>query len=310
MSRHIASRCRHRYRLVDVFTREIRQGNPLAVFPDARGIDVRHMQVIARGLNIPETAFVVASTRDDCVAGVRIFTPTREMPFGGHPTIGTAYILLVEKRLASSVTELCLEERVGAVPVRVERSEAAAVASSMLWLRTPAIRWERTYEANLCAKALGLHVQDLLDSPPQRLTAGNPTLLIAVRDPETVDRVTFSAEGMRRLRGNEAEPFCVFVFAPTPTGAYARMFAPDFGIPEDPASGSSTGPLAAYMMKHGLVAAHAGTWISEQGTRMGRRCLLHVRTHGYQGVAGIEIGGYVGNAGDGVIELSCSTSRN
>jgi len=91
-----------------------------------------------------------------------------------------------------------------------------------------------------------------------------------------------------------ADPLCVFVFTPTPEGAYSRMFAPEYGIIEDPATGSVTGPLAAYMLRHNLVSGAPGTrFISEQGTKMGRRSLLHVQLHGERGSTGIDIGGYV-----------------
>ena len=90
------------------------------------------------------------------------------------------------------------------------------------------------------------------------------------------------------------EPVLVFVFAPTATGAYSRMFAPEYGIIEDPATGSATGPLAAYMLSHGLAPGRSGTrFISEQGTKMGRRSFLHIELHGEQGADGIEVGGYV-----------------
>src|ERR1700722_17170590 len=293
---------KHRYRLVDVFTQERFQGNTLAVFPNARDIGERQIQLIARELNLPETTFVLSTSRNGCGARVHFVTPAKEMVFAGHRTLGTAYILMAEKRVASLVTEFCLELPIGAVPVRIEREESSPM-SPMLWLQTPPVRWERAYEAALCADALGLSLQDVLDVPPPRLNAGNPTLLIAVRDPSVVDRAALSSEGMRRLRDGEAAPFCVFVFAPTPTGAYTRMFAPDYGIPEDPAQGSSIGPLAAYMIRHNLIAPNSTTWVSEQGTRMKRRSLLHVRLHGYRGAQGIEVGGHVTTVGEGMIEL-------
>jgi trans-2,3-dihydro-3-hydroxyanthranilate isomerase len=149
-------------------------------------------------------------------------------------------------------------------------------------------------DAALCAKALGLEQHDLLPLKPQLLSAGNPTLLIAAKDKAAVDRASLDLAGLRSLKSTENEPFCVFLFAPTPDGAYSRMFAPDFGVPEDPATGSSTGPLAVFMMRHGLVPKTAGTrFVSEQGTRMGRRSLLHVEIHGENGTDGIYIGGHV-----------------
>jgi trans-2,3-dihydro-3-hydroxyanthranilate isomerase len=134
----------------------------------------------------------------------------------------------------------------------------------------------------------------LLDIAPQLLNAGNPTVLVALRDREAVDRAWIDLTGMRQLRGSDPVLMCVFVFTPTAEGVYSRMFAPEYGIFEDPATGSATGPLTAYMMHHGLMSNAAGTqMVSEQGTKMGRRSLLHVHVRGKNGAEGIEVGGYV-----------------
>jgi trans-2,3-dihydro-3-hydroxyanthranilate isomerase len=277
-----------RYRVVDVFTEHPLDGNALAVFSNASGLDTNAMQRIARELNLAETAFVFPTARNDCAARVRIFTPSKEMLFAGHPTIGTGYVLLDEGLVDSSCGTFCLEENVGPVPVRIE-----AGSRPMLWLSTPPIQFGRCYDASLCAAVLGLGRNDLLDIPPQWPSAGNPTVFVALRDKEAVDRAWMDLSGMKRLRGTEPEPMCAFVFTPTAEGAYSRMFAPEYGIAEDPATGSSTGPLAALMMRHGLVPATAGTrFVSEQGAKMGRRSLLHVHIRGANGAEGIEVGGH------------------
>lgn len=289
----------YRYRLVDVFTETVLEGNPLAVFPDARGLGGDLMQKIARELNLSETTFVLPATRADCVAHVRIFTPSREMAFAGHPTIGTSSVLLDERIVAPSTLRFQLEEGVGPVPVRVDSSERP-----MIWLRTPPIESGPVFERDACARALGLAASDLLDVPPQLLSAGNPTVFIALKDKEAVDRAWLDVQGSAIFRAGVPVPLCVFVFAPTPQGAYSRMFAPEYGIIEDPATGSSTGPLAAYMMQHGLVSGASGTrFVSEQGTRMQRRSLLHVLIHGEGGVDGIEVGGHVAPLGEGTLRL-------
>jgi len=279
----------YRYRVVDVFTENPLEGNALAVFPEASSIDAATMQRIARELNLAETAFVLPSTRKDCAARVRIFTPAKEMLFAGHPTIGTAFVLLDEGRVPDGTGDFLLEENIGPVPVRVETG-----ARPMLWLRTPSIETGRCYDPGLCASVLGLTAQDLLDIAPQKLSAGNPTIFVALRDKPAVDRAWLDLTGMRQLRGSDPELACVFVFTPTAQGAYSRMFAPEYGVAEDPATGSSTGPLAAFMMRHGLAANTGGTrLVSEQGTKMGRRSLLHVQVLGDRGVDGIEVGGHV-----------------
>jgi trans-2,3-dihydro-3-hydroxyanthranilate isomerase len=279
---------RYSYRVVDVFTQQALEGNSLAVFTDASGIEPATMQRIARELNLAETTFVLPATRSDCVARVRIFTPGRELPFAGHPTIGTSFVLRDEGRVPATMSDFSLEENVGPVAVRVDAGERP-----MLWLTTPPIETGRHYDSALCAKVLGLNANDLLDIKPQLLNAGNPTVLVALRDREAVDRAWLDLTGMRQLRGADPVLMCVFVFTPTPEGVYSRMFAPEYGVSEDPATGSSTGPLAAYMMHHRLIANSAGTrMVSEQGTKMGRRSLLHVHIRGKNGAEGIEVGGY------------------
>ena len=278
-----------RYRVVDVFTTEELEGNPLAVFPDATGLDQLKMQKIARELNLSETTFVLPSTRSDCVARVRIFTPRQEMAFAGHPIIGTSFVLLDEKLITAHDGGFALDLAAGSVPVRVEICDRP-----LIWLKTPPITWGRTFESAVCAETLSLDPEDLLDIPPQQLSAGNPTIFIAVKDKSAVDRVVLDMAGLRKLKGEQNDAMFVFVFTPTVQGAYSRMFAPDFGVPEDPATGSATGPLAAYMMRHRLVAMGTGTrFFSEQGTAIGRRSILYVQINGEGGANGIEVGGYV-----------------
>lgn len=289
----------HRYRVVDVFTERALEGNALAVFPDAAAIDDATMQRIARELNLAETAFVLPSTRPDCAARVRIFTPLKEMPFAGHPTIGTSFVLLEEGRVHPVAGEFVLEEKIGPVPVRVDAGRLP-----MLWLTTPPIAEGPEYHPGLCAELLGLRPADLLGITPQLLNAGNPTLFVAVRDRGAVDRAWLDLAGSRQLRGSDREPFCTFVFTPTADGAYSRMFAPEYGVPEDPATGSSTGPLAAFMMRHGLVSSADGTrFVSEQGTKMGRRSVLHVHIRGECGSEKIEVGGHVTPLATGSMSL-------
>lgn len=292
---------RHRYLVVDVFTQKPLEGNALAVFPDASGIGESAMPAIARELNLSETTFVFPATRTDCAARVRIFTPARELPFAGHPTVGTAWVLRREGVAAAGAEHFALEEKVGPVPVRVEAGEGG---EPLIWLTTPPIADGPIYDREVCAQVLGLRLEDLLDIPPQRLSAGNPTLLVGLRDQAAVDRAWLEGPGMRQLRGENDGAFCVFVFTPTGSGAYSRMFSPEYGVAEDPATGSSTGPLAAYMMRHKLAPSESGTrWTSEQGTKMKRRSFLHVRIKGPHGVDGIEVGGYVSPLVEGVMSL-------
>jgi trans-2,3-dihydro-3-hydroxyanthranilate isomerase len=279
----------YRYRVVDVFTTQPLEGNQLAVFLDSSGIDDGTMQKIAKELDLAETTFVTPASRPDCAVRVRIFTPAREMLFAGHPTIGAGFVLLDAGIVPKNTERFALEEGVGAVPVRVEAGERP-----MIWLCTPPIRFGKSYDRALCAQALSLNSSDLLDVAPEIVSAANPAVFIAVKDKRAVDRASLDARGLATLKDKNEDSIFAFVFTPTPEGAYSRMFAPEHGVPEDPATGSATGPLAAFMMRHGLVSGAAGTrFVSEQGTKMGRRSLLYVLIHGEQGADGIEVGGHV-----------------
>jgi trans-2,3-dihydro-3-hydroxyanthranilate isomerase len=276
----------YRYRVVDVFTEHPLEGNPLAVFPDAASMDDATMQKIALELNLSETTFVMPASNPECAARVRIFTPRKEMLFAGHPTIGTSFVLLDEGGVPKGCERFVLEEKIGPVPIRVE--------SGMIWLTTPPIHEGRTFDSALCARALGLDATEILGPAPQLLSAGNPNLFVALKDKASVDKADLELAGARSLRERGEEAFCVFVFAPVANGAYSRMFAPEFGVVEDPATGSATGPLGLYMMRHRLVSGADGSqFVSEQGTSMGRRSFLHVQVRGEQGAAGIDVGGHV-----------------
>ena len=281
----------YRYRVVDVFTQHALEGNQLAVFPDSSGIDDLTMQKIAKELNLSETVFIAPAMRQDCAVSVRIFTPTRELRFAGHPTIGASFIVLDERIVPADRANFILEEKIGPVPIRVESGDNGR---PLIWLTTPPIHFGASFERELCAQALGIAVDDILDAPPETVSAGNPFVYVPLRDKDAVDRAWFDSSGAKLLKHANHDPMCLFVFTPTAGGAYSRMFAPGFGVAEDPATGSGTGPLAAYMMRHGLISSAAGTrFVSEQGTKMGRRSILHVLINGEKGADGIEVGGYV-----------------
>jgi trans-2,3-dihydro-3-hydroxyanthranilate isomerase len=232
---------------------------------------------------------VLPANRKDCAARVRIFTPAKEMPFAGHPTVGTAFVLLQEEAVLRNSTALILEEEIGLIPLRIEAGERP-----LIWLRMPPVREGKCYDSSLCARVLGLDLDDLLPVNPQLLNAGNPTVVVAAKDKVAVDRAWLDLASLKTLKETASESFCVYLFTPIPDGAYSRMFAPEYGIPEDPASGSCIGPLAVFMMRHNLVSNAAGTrFVSEQGTQMGRRSLLHVEIQGEEAADGIYVGGNV-----------------
>ena len=278
------------YHVVDVFTTTPFEGNALAVFPDASGVDAGTMQRIARELNLSETTFILPAESDESGLRVRIFTPAYEMDFAGHPTIGTAYVARRLGIVPTDAKAFSLRENIGRVPVRVDAGD-----DPMIWLTTPPIETLGEYPRARCAAMLSLDESRLVPNVPcEMLSAGNPNLYVALDTPEAVDGVNLDTGAFFEMVSERRTPVCLFVFAPTDSGAYSRMFAPQHGIVEDPATGSATGPLAAFMMKHGLAPGADGTrFVSEQGVKMGRRSLLHVSIHGAMGADGIEIGGNV-----------------
>jgi trans-2,3-dihydro-3-hydroxyanthranilate isomerase len=291
------------YQLVDVFTQRQLEGNPLAVFHDARGLDAVTMQKIAREMNCSETTFVFPPERADSAARVRIFTPANEMLFAGHPTIGTAWVLRELELVSKTARRFCLHENVGLVEIRVDDG-----ADPLIWLRTPPISKLQEYDPARCAAAIGVERSDLIAGVPcEVLTAGNPNLYIPLRDRAAVDRAKVDSTQLRSLFADATEPTCIFVFTPTAEGAYSRMFAEELGVVEDPATGSATGPLAAFMMEHGLAPVADGSrFVSEQGTKMGRRSLLHVFIDGERGTNGIDVGGHVAPVATATMSLTGS----
>jgi trans-2,3-dihydro-3-hydroxyanthranilate isomerase len=288
------------YHVVDVFTTTPFEGNALAVFPDASSLDDATMQAIARELNLSETTFVLPRESSRDATRVRIFTPAAELPFAGHPTIGTAYLLRRFEVVPPALRTFALELNVGRVPIRVDDGD-----DPMLWLTTPPITTLGEFDREACARALSLDVSQLIAGVPcEQLSAGNALIFVALKDPAAVDSAWIDLNAFADLIGSSTILTSIFVFAPTPTGAYSRMFGPELGVVEDAATGSATGPLAAFMMRHGLAPAADGTrLLSEQGVKMGRRSLLHVLVHGPRGENGIEVGGHAVLAASGTMRL-------
>ncbi len=292
----------YRSLVVDVFTEVPFFGNPLAVFPDAHGLSDDAMQTIARELNLSETSFVFAPLDARNAARLRIFTPGREVDFAGHPTIGTAFALVSLERVPASANDFVLEENVGPVPIRLERRADPFLA----WLRTPPIAFGAKYDRAQAAAMLGLTAADLLGVlPVQEAGAGNPFIYVPLRDRAAVDKAELEVGALLRL-GPDSAASGVFVFAPVESGVYARMFAPRSGIREDPATGSATGPLGAYLVEYGLLERRDGLrFTNEQGTKMQRRSFIHGRLNVAGGVLeSVDVGGSAVRVSEGTLETS------
>jgi trans-2,3-dihydro-3-hydroxyanthranilate isomerase len=283
-----------KYLLFDVFAEAPFQGNQLAVFTLEKPCDTETMQRIANEMNLAESIFLTRTGDDRVPAKARIFTPGREMKFAGHPTVGaTVAIADVLQWIPRDVTEFAINEPIGDVPVRVERN-----GTTTAWLRTPPVTLERTFERTQAAAALSLPADAVRrDLPVQAAGAGNPFLFIPLADKASVDAAELDPAAARPLMDG-----CVgvYFFALTAEGTYARMLAPMSGIAEDPATGSATGVGYTYLLAHGAIPKAQGSYVSEQGVKMGRRSVLHVRIEVYGGgSAAVHVGGRAIHIGSG-----------
>jgi len=281
---------------VDVFAERPLEGNQLAVVLDAGGMDPGLMQRLAREMNISETTFVMPPDDPAHAARVRIFTPSVELPFAGHPTIGTAWVLNECGLVPGGGSEFVLEEGVGPVRVRGVKSRDG----TSFWLTNPQLTFGEVFsDRGAVAAAIGAGESDLLpEAPVQVVTTGNPFLFIPLRNAKSVDAAAPDVIRLAGLfRGQSALP--AYVFAPDgDRRLYCRMFAGHvFGIAEDPASGSAGGPVGAFAVRYGLVPrAQKVAIVAEQGTKIGRRSMMHIEMT-YEGASEspsrIDVGGAV-----------------
>ena len=283
----------HRIHTVDVFAERSLAGNQLAVVLDAADLSGEDMQRIAREMNISETTFVMPADDPAHAARVRIFTPASELPFAGHPTVGTAWVLATEGLVPGGALDFVLEEGVGPVTVRGVKGPGGLT----FWMRHPELSYGAVERRRVqAAEAIGLTESDLApDVPVQVATTGNPFLFFALRDVVAVDEAVLDRELLSEVLAG-TRSFGAFIFAAVGGNRlYSRMFSLD--IPEDPATGSGSGPLGAFAVKYGLVPrAPKVTLVSEQGTKMGRQSFIHIALT-YDGSdenpSQIEVGGAV-----------------
>jgi trans-2,3-dihydro-3-hydroxyanthranilate isomerase len=289
---------RYRYYTADVFTEFPFGGNQLAVFPDARGIPVDRLQDVAREFNFSETTFVYPASDPAHTRRVRIFTPGAELPFAGHPTIGTAHVLAATGELPASAadTHIVLEELVGPVPVSIRWRDGAPYFCQLTAAMLPEEGPPAPARAEL-AEVLGLAADDLLDGEwaPRGFTCGVPYLFVPLRDRGAVARARVRIDAWERtLAGTWAAELLVFAREGERAGSdfHGRMFAPAFGIAEDPATGSAAAALAGYLARRTPQREGTLRWRLEQGFEMGRPSILDIEADVSEGVpTAVRVGG-------------------
>lgn len=295
---------------VDVFTSTPFEGNQLAVFHDADGIPESAMPVLAREMNFPESTFLVGGAASGTDQRMRIFTPEEELPMAGHPTIGTTFALAALGRLRAPAPRIVFDCKIGAIPVELEWAEDGTLGFA--WMEQPRPEFGAPLDAGLragLAAALGLADRDVRDLPLQTVSSGVPFFFVPVTDEAAVDRAWADRARLAALfaRAGEPRPLPVFVFAMSPrdgVSCYSRMFAPEFGIPEDPATGGASGPLGCYLLRHGLVSRdEARALVSLQGVKMQRPSRIHIAIDASSGgeITRVRVGGRAVVVGEGVI---------
>lgn len=282
-----------KYLQYDVFTDEPLAGNQLAVFVDGRGVAPERMQRMAREMNFSESTFILPAERPDTDVRMRIFTPANEMPMAGHPTIGSTFALAHAGVITPGSSRFVFGLGVGPTPVDLEWQGDALTFAWMTQL--PPTFGAPVANRDAVARAIGLTAGDLVaDLPIQSVSCGVPFLLIPVRDRERVDRAVTDASACKRLQQETGLALPLFLFSFTaPAAVHSRMFAPDFGVAEDPATGSASGPLGCYLVEHRLVAGEAARGVvSLQGVAMGRPSRIHIAVAGVPGaITEVKVGG-------------------
>ena len=265
---------------LDVFTDRVFGGNPLAVFPDADGVGDDTMQRIAREMNLSETVFVRRARTAGTDARVRIFTPGAELPFAGHPTVGTAFLLAHLGRAPGGGPErrIVLEEGVGPVPVTVRMEGGRPVFAQLTAAMAP--EWgPPPPEPEILARLVSLSVDDLGGSlPAAQLSAGVPFLFVPVRDRGALARARLSLPAWERHQRDAWAPHVYVMTDDADGGARlrSRMFAPALGIAEDPATGGAAAALAGLLAAHDESGDGTRAWTVEQGVEMLRPSRLHL----------------------------------
>ena len=279
--------------IVDVFAEEKYAGNPLAVFRGGNTLSDIDMQRIAGEMNFSETTFILSETQRQGGFDVRIFTPRREVPFAGHPTLGTVHIIRKEI-VQESAGKIVLNLKVGQIPVTFSD---AVEQQTAYWMKQVEPIFGETLSAEVIAPVLSLGTSEIDDRfPIEEVSTGLPHILVPLRSLESLKRARVAQDKYFELVEKRwAKP--ILIFCPqthqSQNDISVRMFADIFGIREDPATGSGNGCLAGYLVRHRYWGREKIDIRSEQGYEMGRPSLLFLRAEEKGGRINISVGGKV-----------------
>lgn len=280
---------RYRYYACDVFTQTRFGGNPLAVLPEAEGLSDEQMQQITREFNYSETTFVFAPEAGH-TRKVRIFTPAQEIPFAGHPNVGTAFVLAATGELGDirSLTGVTFEEKAGLVPITIRTADGHIESCE---LRAPqSISFGQTVPAHQIATALLLPEQDIFTTAhePQVVSVGLPFVLAELKNRSALERCRVNMKGFTDLldvlKEGVRSSLYLYTRATGDLDVRARMFAPLSGVPEDPATGSASCAVAGLLARQCKEESGMFTYRVAQGVEMGRPSALLARAEKVNGV--------------------------
>ena len=277
--------------IVDVFAEEKYAGNQLAVVRDAKALSDDEMQRIAKEMNYSETTFILSDEKRDGGYDVRIFTPKKELPFAGHPTLGTAYVIQEEIVEEPSET-VVLNLKVGQIPVTFSRSDERG---DVLWMKQLQPKFGRTFDAELISQILSLEPKEINNKfPIQDVSTGVPCIIVPLRTIDAIKRARIAKDKyFEFIKDKQAKG--ILIFCPetysNENDLNVRFFADYYGVPEDPATGSANGCLAGYLVKHRYFGKDQINIRVEQGYEIGRPSLLLLKTEAKEGKIDVYVGG-------------------
>ncbi len=282
----------HKYFIVDVFAEKRYAGNQLAVILNAADLSGEQMQSVAREMNFSETAFVLYDHPRAQGWDVRIFTPAAEVPFAGHPTLGTSYIIANEV-IGQPIVTLTLNLKVGPIPVEF----TGKGQNQLIWMKQMQPAFGKIFRKNKVAKVLSIDSSDIDDRfPIVESTTGLPFIIVPLKSLNAVKKCQVIHHlHVDLVKDSEAKDFMVFcpeTYSDS-NSIHARVFVDFLGIPEDPATGSANGCLAAYLLNYGYFGTDQLNIKVEQGYEMNRPSILHLQASLKNSTYDIRVGGKV-----------------